>query len=108
MESCDWENVINGLNNLTSLAQNYPEALEHQMHSICETLAKNIKNLRSQVARVACHSASELFSTCKKNLEMVILHFLFFSVFFIIFFIGIRRACSSAATAYSRYQQIST
>ncbi|XP_044254779.1 uncharacterized protein LOC123005190 [Tribolium madens] len=70
MESCDWETVIQGLNSLTRLSHTTPEALEPQMHQICMTLAKNIKNLRSQVSRSACHASSELFNSCKKGLEM--------------------------------------
>ncbi|XP_015835053.2 uncharacterized protein LOC662572 [Tribolium castaneum] len=70
MESCDWETVIQGLNSLTRLSHTTPDVLEPQMHQICITLARNIKNLRSQVARCACHASSELFNSCKKGLEM--------------------------------------
>lgn len=71
MESSDWEPVIQGLNTLIRLARDNPEVLEQQMHQIAVALAKSIRNLRSQVARTACHAASEIFSTCKKGLEAV-------------------------------------
>jgi hypothetical protein len=71
MDSGDWETVIQGLNTLIRLARNHPEVLELNMHPICVALAKNIRNLRSQVARTACHASSEIFSSCKRGLEMV-------------------------------------
>ncbi|KAJ3631114.1 hypothetical protein MTP99_012263 [Tenebrio molitor] len=70
MDSGDWETVIQGLNTLIRLARNHPEVLELNMHPICVALAKNIRNLRSQVARTACHASSEIFSSCKRGLEM--------------------------------------
>lgn len=94
MESGDWEAIMKGLNTLIRLARNHPEVMELQMHTICVALAKNIRNLRSQVARTACHASSELFSTCKRGLEMVLSNF-FVGQFLIKFVLGIGRACSS-------------
>ncbi|XP_050508093.1 uncharacterized protein LOC126885552 [Diabrotica virgifera virgifera] len=66
----EWEVMIQGLQTLTRVAKYYPEVIETQMHTVCINLAKHIKNLRSQVARAACHTASELFGTCRKSLEV--------------------------------------
>ncbi|XP_056641944.1 uncharacterized protein LOC130448552 [Diorhabda sublineata] len=66
----EWEVMIQGLKSLTHIAKYYPEVIEGQMHTVCVNLAKHIKNLRSQVARAACHTAAELFGSCKRNLDM--------------------------------------
>ncbi|XP_057663225.1 uncharacterized protein LOC130898165 [Diorhabda carinulata] len=66
----EWEVMIQGLKSLTHIAKYYPEVIEGQMHTVCVNLAKHIKNLRSQVARSACHTAAELFGSCKRNLDM--------------------------------------
>ncbi|CAH1997559.1 unnamed protein product [Acanthoscelides obtectus] len=66
----EWEVMLQGLKNLSKLARNHPDIVEVQIHTICANLARHIKNLRSQVARAACHTASELFETCKRSLEM--------------------------------------
>ncbi|XP_060531556.1 uncharacterized protein LOC132705139 [Cylas formicarius] len=70
MENPDWETTIKGLQMLTRIARHNPEIVEHQMHGTCVVLAKQIRNLRSQVARNACHAASELFLMCKRGLDM--------------------------------------
>lgn len=71
LESNDWEATIKGLKALVRLKKHNPEVLEPQMHSICVALGKQVKNLRSQVARAACTAASELFVEHKKSLETV-------------------------------------
>lgn len=71
LESNDWEATMKGLKALVRLKKYNPEVLESHMHSICVALGKQVKNLRSQVARAACTAASELFTDHKKSLEMV-------------------------------------
>ncbi|XP_074041344.1 uncharacterized protein [Leptinotarsa decemlineata] len=66
----EWEVMIQGLQGLTKLAKSHPDVLEANIHNVCVCLARQIKNLRSQVARSACHTASEIFQSCKKGLEM--------------------------------------
>lgn len=57
---------MQGLNTLIRLAQNNVDVLEPQIHTVCIILAKSIRNLRSQVARAACHAASEIFLRTRK------------------------------------------
>lgn len=71
LNSNEWEITIQGLQSLAKLARQYPDTIESQIHTVCVTLSRQIKNLRSQVARIACHTASELFLTCKKGLDIV-------------------------------------
>lgn len=71
MDNSDWEITIEGLQGLTKLARQHPEALESQIHNVCVALARQIKNLRSQVARTACNTAAELFMSCKRGLDVV-------------------------------------
>nr|XP_023024751.1 uncharacterized protein LOC111512817 [Leptinotarsa decemlineata] len=72
----EWEVMIQGLQGLTKLAKSHPDVLEANIHNVCVCLARQIKNLRSQVARSACHTASEIFQSCKKGLEMTRNNFL--------------------------------
>lgn len=71
LNNSEWEVMIQGLQALTRLAKYYPEVIEAQMHTVCVNLAKHIKNLRSQVARTACLTASEIFGSCRRSLEIV-------------------------------------
>ncbi|KAJ8969322.1 hypothetical protein NQ317_003657 [Molorchus minor] len=59
LNSSEWEMTLQGL-----------QGLKAHIHAISVTLARHIKNLRSQVARSACRTASDLFSFCKKGLDM--------------------------------------
>ncbi|KAJ8937882.1 hypothetical protein NQ314_011665 [Rhamnusium bicolor] len=63
LNSNEWEITIQGLQALGKMTRQHPETIEAQIHTVCVSLARHIKNLRSQVARSACHTASELFST---------------------------------------------
>lgn len=75
MSNPEWEVVVQGLQNLSRIAKYHPEIVEAQIHNVCISLGKHIKNLRSQVARIACNTASELFSSCKKGLDIVSMRF---------------------------------
>ncbi|ENN76376.1 hypothetical protein YQE_07098, partial [Dendroctonus ponderosae] len=66
----NWEATVEGLQGLIKLLKQSPDTVLQQIHQICIVLAKHIKNLRSQVARVACNTASELFLTCRRALDM--------------------------------------
>ncbi|KAG5886839.1 hypothetical protein JTB14_005291 [Gonioctena quinquepunctata] len=66
----EWEVMIQGLQGLTKIAKNHPDVIEANIHNVCVNLARHIKNLRSQVARSACHTATELFGSCRRNLDM--------------------------------------
>lgn len=71
LDSNDWEATIKGLKALVRLKKQNSDILEPHMHNICVALGKQIKNLRSQVARAACTAASEMFVDHKKSFEMV-------------------------------------
>ncbi|KAJ8922739.1 hypothetical protein NQ315_007774 [Exocentrus adspersus] len=70
LNSNEWEVMVQGLQALGKLTRQHPDAIESQIHTVCVTLARQIKNLRSQVARTACHTASELFLNCKRGLDI--------------------------------------
>ncbi|KAF7285520.1 hypothetical protein GWI33_010519 [Rhynchophorus ferrugineus] len=70
LESPDWEVTLHGLQDLSKLMRYNPDVIEHQMHQVCLGVTKHVRNLRSQVARVACMTAGELFSTCRRGLDM--------------------------------------
>lgn len=101
MEGGDWEVAITGLNNLTRLARNHPEVLEPQIHTVCVALARNIKNLRSQVARTACRASSEMFATGKRGLDMVRKRYRFFCLHLFRFFVPFSSFFSSRFTLHS-------
>lgn len=71
MSNPEWEVVVQGLQNLMKVAKYHPEIVEAQIHNVCVGLGKHIKNLRSQVARIACNTASELFASCRRGLDIV-------------------------------------
>ncbi|CAH1184100.1 unnamed protein product [Phyllotreta striolata] len=70
LSNTEWEVMILGLQSLSRIAKYHPEVIEGQIHTVCVNLAKHIKNLRSQVARAACHTATELFASCRRSLEI--------------------------------------
>uniref|UniRef100_T1GWK5 CLASP N-terminal domain-containing protein n=1 Tax=Megaselia scalaris TaxID=36166 RepID=T1GWK5_MEGSC len=69
LDSANWEDIITGLRFLIRLIRHHPETIDNQMHMVCIQLTKSVRNLRSQVARAACQSATEIFSMKSKNLE---------------------------------------
>lgn len=71
MDHSDWEMTMKGLQGIMRLTRHHPEMVENHLHVICRALGKQIRNLRSQVARSACLAASEMFGNHKKALEMV-------------------------------------
>lgn len=71
MDSNEWETTVQGLQMLSRVIRYHPDMVEANMHAVCVALAKHIRNLRSQVSRAACLTVNELFSTCKRNIDMV-------------------------------------
>lgn len=57
------------LQGVVRLTRHHMEVVDVNMHPLCQALGKQIRNLRSQVARNACLAASELFCTPRKSLE---------------------------------------
>ncbi|XP_034246504.1 TOG array regulator of axonemal microtubules protein 2-like [Thrips palmi] len=54
---------------IVRLVRHHPAILQGQLHTCCESLARQVKNLRSQVARAACQTASHLFHTLKRGMD---------------------------------------
>lgn len=69
LDSPDWETTMTGIQTFLRLIRHHPQLVESQIHVITIALAKQVKSLRSQVARAACKAAGEFFSTHNKALE---------------------------------------
>uniref|UniRef100_A0A182QAD1 TOG domain-containing protein n=1 Tax=Anopheles farauti TaxID=69004 RepID=A0A182QAD1_9DIPT len=69
LESPNWEQNINGLQFFVRLIRHHPEVIDTQIHLLSVALAKQVRNLRSQVARAACQASAEFFSTHRRCLE---------------------------------------
>lgn len=69
LDSPNWETTMSGIQTFLRLIRHHPQLIESQIHTITIELAKQVKNLRSQVARAACKAAGEFFSTHSKALE---------------------------------------
>lgn len=106
LESNDWEVTIKGLKALVRLKKQNSDMLEPHLHNICVALGKQIKNLRSQVARAACTAAAEMFVDHKKSLEMVSVRSNQFSLMPRTTCLGSGGNCRSTPPTHCRYQQV--
>lgn len=68
--SNDWTTVMSGLQKFVQLIRKYPDLVEANIHAYCVALSKQVKNLRSQVSRLACQASAEFFQTHGKHLEL--------------------------------------
>lgn len=66
----DWTVVVNGLTTFQQLIHKHPEVAEANIHAFCVALSKQVRNLRSQVSRLACRVSAEFFQTHAKHLEL--------------------------------------
>lgn len=69
LDNQSWEITMNGLQNFVRLIRHHPDTVEAHLHTYCVALAKQVKNLRSQVSRSACQASAEFFQTHAKHLE---------------------------------------
>lgn len=69
LDSQTWEITMNGLQSFVRLIRHHPEVVDAHMHAYCVALARQVKNLRSQVSRSACQASAEFFQTHSKQLE---------------------------------------
>ncbi|XP_034195468.2 uncharacterized protein LOC117611587 isoform X1 [Osmia lignaria lignaria] len=70
LESKDWEITMKGLKTLSQLAKQQPEYLDVcATATICRLLGRQIKSLRSQVARTACLAAGDIFSSSIRGID---------------------------------------
>lgn len=70
LESSVWETTMNGLQIFVRLIRHHPEMIESNFHAFCVTLARHVKNLRSQVSRSACQASAEFYQTHAKQMEL--------------------------------------
>ncbi|XP_058799281.1 uncharacterized protein LOC131668840 isoform X2 [Phymastichus coffea] len=70
LESKDWEVTLKGLRSLSQMAREEPELLDACAPGlVARLLGKHVKNLRSQVARVACSAAGDVFSSHIRGID---------------------------------------
>ncbi|XP_069682926.1 uncharacterized protein [Periplaneta americana] len=69
LDNSEWEVTMQGLQLLVRLMRHHPETVHTHLHSVIVALAKQVRNLRSQVARAACQASGELFLSQKRALE---------------------------------------
>ncbi|XP_058056641.1 uncharacterized protein LOC131208015 [Anopheles bellator] len=69
LESPNWEQNISGLQFFVRLIRHHPEVIDTQIHLLSVALSKQVRNLRSQVARTACKASSEFFTTHRRCIE---------------------------------------
>jgi hypothetical protein len=63
--------MMQSLQLLVRLMRHHPEIIRTQLHSVIVAVGKQVRNLRSQVARAACQASGELFLSQKRAIEAV-------------------------------------
>ncbi|XP_055539116.1 uncharacterized protein LOC129726444 isoform X2 [Wyeomyia smithii] len=69
LESPNWEQNVSGLQFFVRLIRHHPNIIDSQIHLLSAALVKQVRNLRSQVARSACQASAEFFSTHRRCIE---------------------------------------
>ncbi|GLH12172.1 Uncharacterized protein GBIM_16912 [Gryllus bimaculatus] len=69
LDNPEWEKTMQGLQTLVCLLKFHTMLPMTYLHSVMVLLAKQVRNLRSQVSRAACMVSSELFSTLGRAVE---------------------------------------
>jgi hypothetical protein len=69
LDSSSWEDVMDGLKTFVRLIRHHPEYIDPHVHLFTIAVAKQVKNLRSQVSRAACSASGEFFMTHAKVLD---------------------------------------
>ena len=65
----DWEKNLDGLTGTLRLVHHNPEIIIVDYKTIMQLVLKQVKNLRSQVARAAVHLVGDMFATLKRSME---------------------------------------
>ncbi|CAF0803502.1 unnamed protein product, partial [Didymodactylos carnosus] len=68
--SDDWERKCSGLSLLQRLIAQYPDLVTQNIHQVVLILIQEVKNLRSQVARFAISTFSDMFKHLKRNMDI--------------------------------------
>ncbi|KAM9842864.1 TOG array regulator of axonemal microtubules protein 1 [Aulostomus maculatus] len=69
LNSENWEEKIEGLTFLRSLAHFHPDTLQGRLHDVCLSLIQEVKNLRSGVSRFAVCTLGDLFRHLQKAMD---------------------------------------
>ncbi|KOC66267.1 Protein FAM179B [Habropoda laboriosa] len=70
LDSKDWEITMKGLKTLSHIVKHQPEYLDMcAAATISRLLGRQVKSLRSQVARTACLAASDIFSSQIRGID---------------------------------------
>ncbi|XP_046334280.2 TOG array regulator of axonemal microtubules protein 1-like isoform X3 [Haliotis rufescens] len=65
----DWEVKMEAINLLRRLTIHHPETLSGQLHTVILAIIAEVKNLRSQVSRLAITCLAEMFSNLKRQMD---------------------------------------
>ena len=65
----DWEKNMKGLSGVLRLVHHHPEAVLVNYKQVTQLVLKQVKNLRSQVARAAVHLVGDMFDLLKRSME---------------------------------------
>jgi hypothetical protein len=70
ISSDDWEQKCSGLSLIQLLIAQYPDTITQNLHQVVLILIQEVKNLRSQVARFALSTFSDMFKYLKRNMDI--------------------------------------
>ena len=65
----DWEKNMKGLSGVLRLVHHHPETVLVEYKQVTQLVLKQVKNLRSQVARAAVHLVGDMFDILKRSME---------------------------------------
>ena len=65
----DWEKNMKGLSGVLRLVHHHPETVLVEYKPVTQLVLKQVKNLRSQVARAAVHLVGDMFELLKRSME---------------------------------------
>ena len=65
----EWEKNMTGLSGVLRLVHHHPETVLVEYKQVTQLVLKQVKNLRSQVARAAVHLVGDMFDILKRSME---------------------------------------
>ncbi|XP_062617825.1 TOG array regulator of axonemal microtubules protein 1-like isoform X2 [Saccostrea cucullata] len=69
LNSSDWEAKCSGVNTIRRLVMYHPETVNVQLHTVVLAMLNEVKNLRSQVSRLAIVALGDMFTNLKKSMD---------------------------------------
>ncbi|XP_078314786.1 TOG array regulator of axonemal microtubules protein 1-like isoform X3 [Crassostrea virginica] len=67
--SDNWEAKCGGVNTIRRLVMYHPDTVNAQLHTVILAMLNEVKNLRSQVSRLAIIALGEMFAQLKKSMD---------------------------------------